>query len=1157
MKTNNSLCTINELHFNINSHSKICAHNDIGSDNQELSSLWIEIPDFCHLQCSYCFASTKRNSPRIAKDHLLDKEYIKLIEDFSLLGGKFLGIPGNGEPFHPKNRKLVLKILRKATELKIPTTVFTTGDSIFYNIDDPKKYQDAISTEPDFSLMDELAQLDIILLIKCNSLVPKIQNTIVAQNGYTETRAKAIDFLINRYSFNNHGSDKKQRLGIVTSILPENKDEILKLYHFAKDNNLIFDCDTILPRGRGITWKEKSNLIDLDYKAVYNNLSKESNESMSSGGSYVGVACDRVFHHLYIDIKGNAYPCIGCVDRDENADPQKILLLGNIRNESLKKIWNNVIRKQLRENLPSIIIGPCSYCKNFNKTCFTCLGRIVDKFECNEGRLALHTKGCFNHSPDTEKWLERITEYLRAIISEIPSDNKDSVREKLYEHGMEFFWQCIPQKIQNQIGKTNNIKDFSCNSLMHFSPKDIWDMLEYHPWKKNITNINIDTEANSNIDSLKELLPKIILPSILLVIKDFDKTFIPKSKNLDDCDLGLVQFINLMFFMNSKKRYFYRTISCNSFDYNLPVKYSSELSESLKIRNRESLIIQRWAETFIEGEPAPILPYIANLSQELENERVDIYDLILSTPTNNEKLEKEFFDIDHEIRYQSENILIISPLLSEEHLLERTSQIYNTIHPIASDDTKWEKYCSSISNMIFVDHPDDVSIKNLKDLYKLLAANSFYLEQEIDSETSESIRDAIISTIVYNIVLPTNNNYSKYEDLLEKFKNLNNTNWQKLIKWLCYDRNYDILNNRDSIIYYLIGEDTTLRDRFLNPILCQFVKLFFNNEGKLTNNWHLALNYFIWLCFFKKYLNIHSYFVLHSPNLQLQCKTFIGQNNSTSTPNGLIICGSERFPIRMRKRLKSIFSLVMDPIDEIINAIESYHEGYFSILHTIKNQLTQEIIGRLEPKYWINEGNYLKTSDRRRLERAIEHLKRIHHVIDALYYINPNKKIRPNKTYTLNELCDIFNKKLEYTKELFGTDLYQNLSYIPPADLQITNINNKYETNQDIFEYICIEVLLNISKHADFSYGTPIIQLSESKDEKYAELIIINYTKINESLKAFKQQYKLDISGNSAIRVCQMALGLPTYTAGKLHENESFDEIDQIKIVVPIARKIN
>lgn len=1155
MTTNNSLITINDLHFNSNQNSIICAHNDLGVDNKHLSSLWIEIPDFCHLQCGYCFAGTWRTAPRKHQDALSEQEYIKLIVDFASLGGKFLGIPGNGEPFHPKNRELVLKILHKATELKIPTTVFTTGDSIFYNIDDPQKYHESISTDADFSLMDELAQLDIILLVKCNSLKSNIQDNIVSQDGYTNTRAKAIEYLINRYSFNNHGPENKQRLGIVTSILPDNKDDIIDLYKYAQNNNLIFDCDTILPRGRGIDWGKKSPITDFDCRNVYNSLLKESNESISSGGSYVGVACDRVFHHLYIDIKGNAYPCIGCVDRDTTADPQQILKLGNIRKKSLEKIWNNDIRKQLREKLPSITVGPCSYCKNFLKTCYSCLGRIVKSFEYNNGRLTLQTKGCFNHSPNVEKWLERITEYIRAIISEIPTDRKDSVREKLFEHGMEFFWQCIPQIMQN---KNTNIKDFSYFNLKHFAPKDIWDMLEYHPWGNNEQN------------KLNELLPKILLPSILMTIKEFDKPFSPLSNTISECNLGLVQFINLMFFMNSKKRYFYRTISCNSLDYynfstpsiknNLPSYNKSELSEVLKVRNREALILQRWAETFIEGEPAPILPYIANLSQELENERIDVYDLILSTPNNEDELERELFDIDIDVRYHNENILIISPLLSNKYLQKQTSQIYNIIHPIASNDNEWEKYCSSISNLIFVDHPDDKSIKNLKKLYQRVATNSLYFDKKSDSENKEYIRDTIISTIVYNIVLPTANNNQRYEEILEKFKNLNSNDWKKLIHWLCHERNKSKQKDSKSILNYLIKDDPALEKRFLNPILCQFVKLFLNEEnGKLNDNWYLAFNYFIWLNFFKQYLNIHSYFVLHSPNLQNQCNTFIGQNNSNSTPNGLIICGAERFPMRMRKRLKSIFSLIMDPIDEISNAIESYHEGYFSILHTIKNQLTQEIISRLEPKRWIDEGNYLKYSDRRRLERSIEHLGRIHHVIDALYYIDPERKKRlyhEQQEYSLNELCNIFNNELTKTKELFTTESYQYLKNISPAELKNSNNRSKYKTIKYLYEFICIESILNISRHAIFSDGDPNILITADRNNEYAQLIIKNFANINDFKLALNQRHKINISGNSAISACQKALNLPPWEV-ILPNNENIKNgIGLIQIVITIAKRI-
>ncbi|MGB7511797.1 MAG: SPASM domain-containing protein, partial [Pelodictyon phaeoclathratiforme] len=352
-------------------------------------------------------------------------EYLRLLNDFKDSGGQFLGIPGNGEPFHPSNRDLVMRILRHANSLGLRTTVFTTGETLFWEMRSNRTYAKNVGAEPDFAIMEELIGLDVILLIKCNSLKHDVQDDLVAQPGYTDARTMAMQWLMEKYSLN---SDKEnRRLGIVTSIMPENQDEIVDLYRYAETNNLIFDCDTILPQGRGQSFiKPGHSLSDQECRAIYQTLDSISEEHLSTGGSYVGVACDRIKHHLYIDICGNAYTCIGCVGRGQD------LVLGNIRKQSLVDIWNNTIRVQMRDNLDKIVLGTCSYCENFQVSCWTCLGRSVERFEFKDGKIILHTRGCFNHRPDWNRWLLQCDRLTRTRLSEVPAAIRSQVRARIH-----------------------------------------------------------------------------------------------------------------------------------------------------------------------------------------------------------------------------------------------------------------------------------------------------------------------------------------------------------------------------------------------------------------------------------------------------------------------------------------------------------------------------------------------------------------------------------------------------------------------------------------------------------------------------------------------------------------------------------------------------
>lgn len=398
-------------------------------DRGILQSVWFEIPGNCDLRCPYCFCSTMgeekakdcvaADEPGIAdRVHYHSKPYEKNIfkplatqvkawndatpeerikifacppenaETTEIVRGK-VAIPGAGEPFHPLNRELTLALIRSANSLGLHMTVFTTGHWI------------------DDELALELFPLDVVLLIKRNSGKREVQNKLVGMpedHSYFEQRETAlrrlIDIGFNR-PYGTPGSPEYQetRLGVVTSMMRENIDELEELLNFARSNNIIFDCDTILERGRGGRCRQRptDKMTERGFNILQKLDKKKWKRHWDISSTYVGTACDRYRHHLYVDKLGNIYPCVGCLeDKVHGIAP---IILGNIKDgpNALLEAWKSPIMAQVIR--PWNYVGPCKTCSKPDKgICFSCLGRFRDSLVTltKDSIEPITTIGCWN-----------------------------------------------------------------------------------------------------------------------------------------------------------------------------------------------------------------------------------------------------------------------------------------------------------------------------------------------------------------------------------------------------------------------------------------------------------------------------------------------------------------------------------------------------------------------------------------------------------------------------------------------------------------------------------------------------------------------------------------------------------------------------------------
>lgn len=357
------------------------------TNTNKLQSLWMEIPGYCNLACSYCFA---KGGETVNKDALMTyKEIESVLSQGKKMGIDSFGIPGAGEPLLPINKDLTIKILKLCADLQIFVALFTTAEFI------------------DDDLADELFKLPVEILVKCNSLDPDLQDRFVSDisrqrviEGYGKKRNKGLEILLNHGFADKEKSQsqfgRKSRLALVTSIMSDkehglsNLSDVKNILRFCREHNIIFDCDSILKRGRGVTCQLHTE--DEEYRTTLLELQKidhdEFNNDWQITQSYAGgPACDRYHHHLYVTQYGEIHPCIGATG----------VSLGNIRTTTLQDAWNSTEMQIIRNRNYK---GKCGEeCANFAEhKCNSCLGRRT--INLNNAFLQeygfVETIGCWN-----------------------------------------------------------------------------------------------------------------------------------------------------------------------------------------------------------------------------------------------------------------------------------------------------------------------------------------------------------------------------------------------------------------------------------------------------------------------------------------------------------------------------------------------------------------------------------------------------------------------------------------------------------------------------------------------------------------------------------------------------------------------------------------
>jgi len=233
MKTKPSI--IEGWHFNKEEYEK--AHEE-----DRLVKLVTELSNVCNLSCPSCFTKkvdgswTKKGKKRL-RDELSYEDQIALINEAKSLGIKTVDIVGAGEPLLDTRFESIMNYLKN---LNLHSVVFTHGAT------------------PNFQeIAQKFEDNKLSLFIKLWSQNPALQQIYVGGSvpNYLDKRDQALQTLIDLGY--NSGKEiavdginyQTTRIGADILVMKSNYNEILDIFRYCRQNNIMPEIKTYIPEG--------------------------------------------------------------------------------------------------------------------------------------------------------------------------------------------------------------------------------------------------------------------------------------------------------------------------------------------------------------------------------------------------------------------------------------------------------------------------------------------------------------------------------------------------------------------------------------------------------------------------------------------------------------------------------------------------------------------------------------------------------------------------------------------------------------------------------------------------------------------------------------------------------------------------------------------
>lgn len=314
----------------------------------------IEVTYRCNLRCQMCGlwekGLIKNHPPELSLD-----EYSKVFADLRKLGVSLVTLTG-GEPLIRDDIGHTLEYLRKEN---IKCNIFTNGtllDREKASIILRNKVNKVIfSIDGVNSVNDEVRGISGCF----QKAIGGVKTLIQAKNEHGSFLPE-IDIHMTVSSLNVEGISELEKLsndlGVAFSFQPfsESSKEAITT-SVLKGNSIA--SPRYLPHNKSLHLKDSDvKIMREEIKKLnpsfYTKMMESLKDEFLREGKFVIKNCYITRDFIFIDPYGNVFPCT-------NLDTY---FMGNVRKESIRKIWNSQKRRELRETLKKKLLPICSHC---------------------------------------------------------------------------------------------------------------------------------------------------------------------------------------------------------------------------------------------------------------------------------------------------------------------------------------------------------------------------------------------------------------------------------------------------------------------------------------------------------------------------------------------------------------------------------------------------------------------------------------------------------------------------------------------------------------------------------------------------------------------------------------------------------------------------
>lgn len=298
----------------------------------KLLTMEIEFSQLCNFSCPYCYLDTR------PQEELTSEECRDLILQGRDLGVRKIIILGGEPMIYPRILEKINFIRSRGMDVEI----FTNGSNM--TVENAR----------------ELAELDVKVVLKMNTLDPDLQNRMCGINDAHRIIYDAFTHLKQA----GYGPGGKP-MAVSSVICSENIGELPSMWRWLRSQRIDPYFEIITPQGSAVEngWLSvPPDRVEELFRELAEIDRREFGREWSVQPPLVGDICLRHQFSCYVNAYGDVMPCVGIT-----------IPVGNIRQNRLADILRDSEVVQDLRNYRNTIKGPCAACDK-SESCYGCRG---------------------------------------------------------------------------------------------------------------------------------------------------------------------------------------------------------------------------------------------------------------------------------------------------------------------------------------------------------------------------------------------------------------------------------------------------------------------------------------------------------------------------------------------------------------------------------------------------------------------------------------------------------------------------------------------------------------------------------------------------------------------------------------------------------------